>query len=428
MISATADEQSDASSSDGEPEFESDSIQEIVEDLKTDTICLMELDAILKSPILDTEVELPAADHKVGDWAAYQVYCDKIGNRFPKADSSLILQLGKASYERYLRCLQDRICQDNNATVEGGVLPRVETVAGSKFHDSGLGSSLPTLSAYAETVMSYSGGDGRSIRVPPLPEGGKAGKPFECVACGRVQVITNNSAWKRHLYQDLQPWMCLDASCSSGNLGFRDRNDWISHLAFEHKLSPQWNSCRCPLCRDNIDSGQVSITTHLGRHLEEISLAALPSGIDSEADSDNSAASNKDTSSEDSKSSEGDYHIQCICEFSDDNDNIVLCQGCNTWQHILCYYPDDQEPIFVDGFTHSCVECAPRPLDRGRAIRSRQLWAALGGRGAQLSQGDTYGVTTDPMSFISGFVSRFSEKPEVHHEFLDLLSRYAKGV
>lgn len=72
-------------------------------------------------------------------------------------------------------------------------------IADSKFHDSGVGTSLgaslaPTVS-YAETTMSYNH-DGQSVRIPPLSKEAKSGLPFTCVACGRTVVITNNSGWK----------------------------------------------------------------------------------------------------------------------------------------------------------------------------------------------------------------------------------------
>ena len=124
--------------------------------------------------------------------------------------------------------------------------------------------------------MSYGHSDSQSIYIPPLPEGAKEGVPFECLACGHQQVITNSSAWKRHLYQDLQPWLCLDVNCASGAACFRDRDDWIAHLAFEHKLSPKWTSLPCPLCQEDTGAGKVGITSHLSRHLEEVSLSALP--------------------------------------------------------------------------------------------------------------------------------------------------------
>jgi uncharacterized protein len=62
------------------------------------------------------------------------------------------------------------------------------------------------------------------------------------------------------------------------------------------------------------------------------------------------------------------YTIKCICNFSDDDGNTILCETCDTWQHIECYYPDNREEAFRPDFVHSCAECKPRPLDRQKAI------------------------------------------------------------
>ncbi|OOQ85963.1 putative PHD finger and SET domain protein [Penicillium brasilianum] len=62
------------------------------------------------------------------------------------------------------------------------------------------------------------------------------------------------------------------------------------------------------------------------------------------------------------------YTIKCICAFDDDDGNTVFCEGCETWQHIICYYPDKRVPD-----VHNCVDCEPRQLDARRAAeRQRQ--------------------------------------------------------
>lgn len=62
------------------------------------------------------------------------------------------------------------------------------------------------------------------------------------------------------------------------------------------------------------------------------------------------------------------YTIKCICSFDDDDGNTVFCERCETWQHIICYYPDKKVPD-----VHNCVDCEPRPLDSRRAVeRQRQ--------------------------------------------------------
>ncbi|KAF1948837.1 hypothetical protein CC80DRAFT_295652 [Byssothecium circinans] len=63
--------------------------------------------------------------------------------------------------------------------------------------------------------------------------------------------------------------------------------------------------------------------------------------------------------------------IKCICGYADDDGNTVLCEKCNTWQHILCYY--ESAGLVPD--VHLCTDCLPRPVDRKGAVdrqRSRR--------------------------------------------------------
>ncbi|RSL69573.1 hypothetical protein CEP53_002206 [Fusarium sp. AF-6] len=269
----------DDSSSDSTSEYSTADVHELAEDLKTDVDCLIELDPMLRDPATDPEPETTEADVSLTLWAPHQVFADKIEHRFPAADANLFSSLGMVNYQRYLRCQTER--DINQVHAEQGEQP----AEGSKFHDSGLGTSLNPASSYAETIMSYKDGN-RSIRIPPLPEQAKNGEPFSCIACGRSVTMTTNSRWKRHLYLDLQPYVCLDTSCQLSNSTFSNRANWLQHLALDHGMEPKWEQIKCPLWGDEIGPGKLAITTHLGRHLEEISLSALPAAPESESNSE----------------------------------------------------------------------------------------------------------------------------------------------
>lgn len=60
--------------------------------------------------------------------------------------------------------------------------------------------------------------------------------------------------------------------------------------------------------------------------------------------------------------------IKCICGFSDDDGDTVLCEKCNTWQHIICYYEFAENVPDV----HECTDCQPRAVDKKSAI-AKQL-------------------------------------------------------
>ncbi|KAI3336423.1 hypothetical protein HD806DRAFT_5390 [Xylariaceae sp. AK1471] len=410
LVENIGDDDEEASSSDESSDFESDSIEEIVQDLLTDTLCLVELDPLLKSPIFDArdDKERVAAHNDTINWVPHQIYCERVESRFPQAINPLIFRLGKANYERYIRCQEERESHTDVRADDAEsallLLARANTVDGSNFHDSALGSSLPSTSSYAETIMSYGGNEGRSVRVPPLPLQGKAGKPFSCIACGRSVLISNNSAWKRHLYTDLCPWLCLDTSCSYGDKVYKSKSDWVSHLALGHHLEPKWGSMECPLCLKDTGAGKTAIVKHLSSHLEEISLGALPSGLEFDSESEDESQDTEDTHSdssskrkrslhldmanvptnsdtlapsEDEVPDEEPYAVKCLCDSNDGDDNTIYCESCDTWQHIRCYYPANPSRALTDDFVHLCDDCRSfqsfyqGDIDRGNELGER---------------------------------------------------------
>ena len=188
------DSDGDSDTSSSSATSSDDSLDEIAEDLRADTRYLTGLGPLLRNPIFDEQPDLGVRDSLVHTWSPAKSYADRIETRLPLADKSLIAHLGKTNYERYLRCLAIR--DSHESSISQGLLDGAGSViTGSKFHDSGLGTSIaPTLS-YAETTMSYSR-EGESVRIPPLPDAAKTGTPFDCVACGATLAITNNSTWK----------------------------------------------------------------------------------------------------------------------------------------------------------------------------------------------------------------------------------------
>ena len=71
--------------------------------------------------------------------------------------------------------------------------------------------------------------------------------------------------------------------------------------------------------------------------------------------------------------------IKCICGFADDDGNTVLCERCDTWQHIVCYYESAEHVPDV----HECTDCSPRLVDSRRAAdkqRQRKESLSIGER------------------------------------------------
>ncbi|KAK2030581.1 hypothetical protein LX32DRAFT_316220 [Colletotrichum zoysiae] len=103
--------------------------------------------------------------------------------------------------------------------------------------------------------------------------------------------------WKKHLFQDLRPYICLEDACPRNVTTFLTKQQWTDHLSLEHSeiASPEIVDCR--ICLQNLTGSMVQITTHLARHLEEIALSVLPTSPDSEEGmDDDSQLSSRDGS------------------------------------------------------------------------------------------------------------------------------------
>ncbi|KEY74960.1 hypothetical protein S7711_01308 [Stachybotrys chartarum IBT 7711] len=360
----------DESASDSSSVLFLDDWSEIAEDLSTDVQCILDLDPIIDCPAPDQARSNTTRDRGTIQWQPHISYSDKIKNRFPKAEASLVERLAQANWDRFLRTKASREnylaaqkCAEKEVEMRG---PLTEPV--SKFHDSGLGTTAYSGTSYAETVMSYRANERDSIRIPPLPDGAKEGKKFDCLACGRRLIIKSNSAWKKHIYEDLCPWVCHDLGCKYDNNIFDDRSDWIDHLGLQHGMAPEWKGFECPLCSEDTGDGKFVISRHLSDHLEEISLAALPLSVEDENDEPSCGSDHLlSLSSFDSQVSEGEgeepFTIKCICHGSEDDDSMIYCEACYTWQHMSCYYPHSREEAMQEDFSHFCADCKSRQPD-----------------------------------------------------------------
>lgn len=76
---------------------------------------------------------------------------------------------------------------------------------------------------------------------------------------------------------------------------FQDRDAMTRHLETHHRVTPATLKYECSLCLEQIHGGRDLISLHFARHMEEIALKVLPTGISSDdegEDSDDSEQSN----------------------------------------------------------------------------------------------------------------------------------------
>ncbi|RFU31087.1 hypothetical protein B7463_g5231, partial [Scytalidium lignicola] len=184
------------------------------------------------------------------------------------------------------------------------------------------------------------------------------GESFECPYCYTEQIVKNKAAWKKHVFRDLRPYVCTFKVCNMRMFRSRNewfthelqnhRRQWLCvlcatpfasktpfliHLASDHHVSesdPQLRALvlqseesvdsisACPLCdewEENIldpkrdfkrvflNEGQnvkpygtlKQFRRHLGRHMEQLALFALPTAESDELEDDD-AGGDKDDS------------------------------------------------------------------------------------------------------------------------------------
>jgi len=186
-----SDSESDESSSFGDYTYET-----MIEDLKTDIQCLVDLGPRYKEPIRDKVVEEESSmSAQVKTWDPAEYLTSRIRHRYPNGDVALTQVLGQVNWERARRLYA---LKETNAGAGQRPAPGTKppgTVVASDFYDSGLGTSVATPSSYAETVFSYHGTQGGSIKIPPVPTEGLDGNPFPCDICGRMCRLPGAS-WK----------------------------------------------------------------------------------------------------------------------------------------------------------------------------------------------------------------------------------------
>ena len=140
--------------------------------------------------------------------------------------------------------------------------------------------TVASKTSYAATLLN--GAEGATL--PKPPKGSANGAPFECPFCFTIITIGNRSAWARHIFNDLMPYLCIFPECSTPHKLYESRREWFAHLHDRHSIQDNPDtSTDCPLCLASIPGGK-QLERHVGRHLEELALFALPRSDEDDGD------------------------------------------------------------------------------------------------------------------------------------------------
>lgn len=291
------EEVADSFMEEDEPKTE---LQELQGSLATAINCLFQMSLLVRKPA-PHDMHLRS---KRADVAAFEpIDYNHVRDQYPRADEALVKRLGRANVNRrkYLKyrethALKLRQGIDNvsagagdiqdvhegKTTKKGTISIMSDTVATEFQHqdiefDDGASDKAISQTSYASTLRG-----GGSITIPPPPESSLGGTPFECPYCFCLIAVHGTRSWDRHVFQDLQPYICIAPTCATPDKLYSTRHEWVHHLEMAHLIAAQhggvWKeikvSAGCPLCGVEVESGRVH--SHLARHLQELALFVLP--------------------------------------------------------------------------------------------------------------------------------------------------------
>ncbi|KAE9380663.1 hypothetical protein N431DRAFT_134550 [Stipitochalara longipes BDJ] len=121
-----------------------------------------------------------------------------------------------------------------------------------------------------------------SPALPPPPIELPCLSPFECDICGLVLDVKRKRNWRKHVMDDLQPYMCSFEQCKSGHSTFARRRDLLNHEMQEHKVRESFYRCAVTGCHAKLKDPESIFYHQRRRHdqaIEAMQCAVSPGGI-----------------------------------------------------------------------------------------------------------------------------------------------------
>ncbi|KAK6416098.1 hypothetical protein LTR95_017497, partial [Oleoguttula sp. CCFEE 5521] len=79
--------------------------------------------------------------------------------------------------------------------------------------------------------------------------------------------------------------------------------------------------------------------------------------------------------------SDVDGEVACVCDFADDDGDLIACDVCEKWQHLVCYFGSNFHDALTADLEHRCFTCQPRSIDaQGARMRQREIRRARAAR------------------------------------------------
>ncbi|KAL5595010.1 hypothetical protein FOVSG1_008699 [Fusarium oxysporum f. sp. vasinfectum] len=294
----------------------------IVEDIN----CLLRLSVSIHNPSPHDRFKNAC----LTDTSGYEPFdVQHVCNKLSKAPKPIAERLGKAisrrrQYFKYRELHHDKLASglelddkdQMQSTVASSLPKKLNVNEPISLEEDGNDASD---TGRSQTSWATSAASPERRKIPPLPVGAGNG-PFECPFCFMMVSIASGNHWKKHVFSDLFPYVCVELGCPAPDQDFQRRYQWAGHvkkyhrktwtcklgcdktfdssqdmkrhLAQKHSETTEWTHldslltmCErpkpdnepadCPLCNERQASFK-QYQRHVGRHQEDLALFALP--------------------------------------------------------------------------------------------------------------------------------------------------------
>ncbi|CAI7654372.1 unnamed protein product [Penicillium manginii] len=199
-----------------------------------------------------------------------------VADKFPNAEQAIVNRLGLAIAQRRSLLQYRQRQRDERNELDEAIKRDTDGDENVKLLDNDHKADKKGSQPSEPSGISWAADTGTRGNFYSLPKLPMKGKPFECEFCFSVLSITDQRLWISHVFADLKPYFCFYPDCPTPNRLYEYRRELFDHLRNQHAISdnPDLHT-DCPLCQDSYSSGK-QFERHLGRHLEQLMLFALP--------------------------------------------------------------------------------------------------------------------------------------------------------
>ncbi|KAL7907213.1 hypothetical protein GGI35DRAFT_82902 [Trichoderma velutinum] len=226
---------------------EQSEITNILADIGHIINCLMRLSITIRNPARHDQFNSRGWEDTVASYRQWDI--NHIREKFNRLDDKLVDRLGMAMYRRrqYFKYrekhskklafgLSGEVDEGDNATTIASSVPKhlkdMETIVSFKK----MNTLFDSMSETSGTSYATSSATTNELRVPNMPKEYVNGA-FQCPFCHTVISVNDRNSWKKHVFRDLQPYICLIDNCSVPNQLYQRRKDWVAHMKQEHWIS-----------------------------------------------------------------------------------------------------------------------------------------------------------------------------------------------